>query len=294
MTKSSKDSSTPDQNLNLPAREMRKVMKKRFIFIFGIVLLLFYIYFPISRFEPEKSSDEGLTDIQVDMAISEEVFANSDREFATEKLKNLTIANAQCKESSLEFGVQVQTILNILSKTLEHELRRGKTERELLAYSEQFKTFYNDFDDLLLQARLRIESEKHSYTDSIDILNEWKGLSVLNGFSAFNTPILVKALSAFNGGSRGLSITLELDTEIRKQDILDLLENDWFNTYLQSPLNVSGAPLSPSILFVLTATELDISEYKQAVTLQSFTVNDVAVAIENGMPYEYLALLIAY
>lgn len=267
-------------------------MKTLFTFIFGIVLLLLYIYLPINSFEPEKSIDEELTDIQVDMAISEEVFSNSDRGFATEKLKNLTIANTQCKESSLEFGLQVQTILNILSNTLEHELRRGKTDRELLAYSGQFKTFYNDFDDLLLQARLRIESEKHRFTDSIDILNEWKGLSVLNGFSALNTPILVKALRAFDGGSSGLSISLELDTEISKQAVLELLENEWFNTYLQSPLTVSGAPLSPSILFVLTATELDISEYKQAVSMQSFTVNDVAVAIENGMPYEYLALLI--
>ena len=75
--------------------------------------------------------------------------------------------------------------------------------------------------------------------------------------------------------------------------LLCLKNDDNFNTYLESPLGISGSPvLSPSILFALTGSTLNLEEFKQAVSLRNFNVNDVAVAVMNDLPYEYLELLI--
>lgn len=203
------------------------------------------------------------------------------------------MANEQCKESNLDFSSKIDNIHNILIKALEHELRNGKTERELLSYSSQYKTFYAHYDDLLLKAKINIEKEKYDFTASVDILNDWHGLSVIKNFTTLNIPIIVQGLKAFEGKSNGLRMNLELDKDVNNSDILSLLENnDNFNTYLQSPLGISGSPvLSPSILFVLTAKHLSIDEFEQAISLRNFNVNDIAIAVINDLPFEYLELL---
>lgn len=266
-------------------------MKKLILLLAIVFALIIYIY-PTKSIESTRNIND-VTSTLSDNA-STEVFQFSNREFGSRKLKELTIANAQCKERNLDFSSQVQNIHQLLIKALEHELRNGKTERELLGYSNQYKTFYDGYDDLLLKAKIKIEKEKYDFTTSVDILNDWSGLSVINNFSAINIPVIIQGLKAFEGKSNGLSMGLELDNEISKSDVLALLENDDnFNTYLESPLGISGSPvLSPSILFVLTGSSLNIEEFKQAVSLRNFNVNDVAVAVMNDLPYEYLDLLI--
>jgi hypothetical protein len=266
-------------------------MKKLILLLAIVIALIIYIY-------PTKSTESINNANDVTSALSDnvptEVFQFSNKEFASQKLKELTIANAQCKERNLDFSKQVNNIHQILIQALEHELRNGKTERELLSYSNQYKTFYDRYDDLLLQAKIKIEKEKYDFTTSVDILNKWNGLSVINNFSVINIPIIVQGLKAFEGNSNGLSMGLELDKEVSKSDVFALLENDEnFNTYLESPLGINGSPvLSPSILFVLTGSSLNIEEFKQAVSLRNFNVNDIAVAVMNDLPYEYLELLI--
>jgi hypothetical protein len=266
-------------------------MKKLILLLAIVVALIIYVY-------PTKStkSSNNVNDATSTLSdnVSTEIFQFSNKEFASQKLKELTIANAQCKERSLDFSRQVDNIHQILIQALEHELRNGKTERDLLGYSNQYETFYNRYDGLLLQAKIKIEEEKYDFTTSVDILNEWNGLSVINNFSVITIPIIVQGLKAFEGKSNGLSMGLELDNEISKSDVFALLENDDnFNTYLESPLGISGSPvLSPSILFALTGSSLNLEEFKLAVSLRNFNVNDVAVAVINDLPYEYLELLI--
>lgn len=266
-------------------------MKKLISLLAIVIALIVYVY-------PTKNNESTNNVNDVTLALSDnvptEIFQFSNKEFASQKLKELTIANAQCKERSLDFSKQVNNIHQILIQALEYELRNGTTERELLSYSNQYKTFYDRYDDLLLQAKIKIEKEKYDFTTSVDILNKWSGLSVINNFSVINIPIIVQSLKAFEGKSNGLSMGLELDNEVSKSDIFALLENDEnFNTYLESPLGIKGSPvLSPSILFVLSGSSLNIKEFKQAVSLRNFNVNDVAVAVMNDLPYEYLELLI--
>ncbi len=268
-------------------------MKKLTRFLIVAVALLAYVYLTKDDSNSEK---EGNSNVEPNLVqtIGSAALSYQSKKFATKKLKKLTIANEQCKERSLDFSSQVQNIHQVLVQALEFELKQGKSERELLAYSNQYKTFYDGYDDLLLQAKVNIEKAKYNYTNSVDILGDWNGLSVINGFSSLNIPVIVQGLKTFEGKNNGLSMNLELDDSINKSDVYDLLDNsENFNTYLESPLGISSSPvISPSILFVLTATQLDIDEFKQAITLQSFTVNDVAIAIMNNMPNEYLELLI--
>lgn len=268
-------------------------MKK--LFIFPIVAVVFLVYFYLTRSD---SISEKRVYLKVEqnlvLPIGDGSAPFQSKKFATKKLKHLTIANEQCNERGLDFSNQVQNIHQVLIQALEFELKQGKSERELLAYSNQYKTFYDSYDDLLRQAQINIEKVKYNYTSSVDILYDWNGLSVIDGFSSQQIPKIVQRLKKFEDKSNRISIELKLDDNISKSDVYDLLDNsENFNTYLESPFEISSSSvISPSILFVLTATQLTIDEFEQAISMQSFTVNDVAVAIMNEMPFEYLELLI--
>ncbi|MBQ4835355.1 hypothetical protein [Pseudoalteromonas luteoviolacea] len=225
----------------------------------------------------------------------EEALRLSQRHFASQKLKELTIANAQCKKSQKDFGSQVQSVHDILIRALEHELRNGKTMQELLRYSGQYNGFYSSYKDLLREAVFNIEKDKYQYTSAIDILYEWDGLSVIEGFSTIKSPLIVEALKLFEEHAEGVKLPFQLASEVDNSVLYALVENErHFNTYLESPLSVGGSTVvSPSILFSLAAGNLNIDEFKQVIASKSFTVNDVAVAVTNNMPYEHIEAMLS-
>ncbi|GAB58780.1 hypothetical protein [Rheinheimera nanhaiensis] len=202
----------------------------------------------------------------------------------------------QCSDNLQSFSREVNDIHQILISALQQELKQGKTTRELLSYSAQYKTFYSSYEDLLWQAQINNEMVKYKITSSAAILMQWQGVSVIEGLSEAVLPILVESLTNIEGQLSGLNMELSLSKHIDKAQVYQLLDNDeTFNTYFQSPLSIAGSPvISPSILFVLTAKNLNIEEFAQAVSRQSFTVNDVAVAISNDLPPEYLQLLLQH
>lgn len=201
-----------------------------------------------------------------------------------------------CSDNLQSFSREVNDIHLILITALQQELKQGKTKRELLAYSAQYKTFYNSYEDLLWQAQINNEMVKYKITNSAAILTQWRGLSVIEGISEAVLPILVESLTNIEGQMSGLNMELSLSKHIDKAQVYQLIDNsDNFNTYFQSPLSIAGSPvISPSILFVLTAKNLSLEEFAQAASRQSFTVNDVAVAISNDLPPEYLQLLLQH
>ncbi|MBU1310478.1 MAG: hypothetical protein KKE30_13230, partial [Gammaproteobacteria bacterium] len=201
-----------------------------------------------------------------------------------------------CDINILNFNQEVGDIHQVVISALQQELQQGKTVKELLTYADQYKTFYKSYQDLLWQAQIRNEAAKYHLTSSASILKQWQGLTVIEGFSAAVLPILVENLTNIEGQTPGLNIALSLRKEVDKADIYQLLDNDeTFNTYFQSPLSIAGSPvISPSILFVLTAQNLTIEEFSQAVSRRSFTVNDAAVAINNNLPTEYLQPLLQH
>ncbi|MEZ9596845.1 hypothetical protein AB4298_19650 [Shewanella sp. 10N.261.52.F9] len=210
------------------------------------------------------------------------------------KLVQLTSAHAQCQKRYQNFSEQVADIHNVIIAAIELELQQGKTDRELLAYRSQYKTFYDSYQDLLIEAKSNNERNKYVITQSSSILKDWSGLSVIEGFNTDTIAVLAIALKPLENENPGLGMIISLAQDINKADIYALLDNtDHFTTYLESPLYIAdSAVLSPSILFILTAEKLNIEEYKQAVALHSFTVNEVGIAIQNNMATEYLIPLL--
>ncbi|XQF91537.1 hypothetical protein ACOBV8_22250 (plasmid) [Pseudoalteromonas espejiana] len=50
--------------------------------------------------------------------------------------------------------------------------------------------------------------------------------------------------------------------------------------------------VSPATLFVLNANKFSIKEFEQATSSNQFTVNEVATAIKNDIPNEYIIALL--
>ena len=257
----------------------------------GILLIGFYL---------QKSSDNSqITKPDQLKASPQTVIDNTDAPAqynipVIQKVKELKIAKAQCKHKKANFLADVSDIHQELIQALENELKQGKTVRELLAYSNQYKTFYKNYNDLILLAKINIEKPKYNYTKSSEILLKWDGLSVINVFSPESIPTIVEQLKEVEGTLSGFVMTLPLAKNINKSDVYALLDNEEFNTYLESAIGIEHSPvISPSILFVLTATHLELDEFKQAIASHSFNVNDVAIAILNDMPIEYISALIA-
>lgn len=268
-------------------------MKKLIVLLLAVVITV--SLFRLNDADPVFTSNESQqTKTTLPSSSDSSNVPPQNRKFATKKLKKLTIADKQCEDKNLDFSSQIANIHQVLIDALEQELQQGRTDRELLAYSSQYKVFYSGFDDLLLRARINIEKPKYNITSSSSVLSEWKGLAVIEGFNSINVPIIVEELKRLEGQSLGLNMGLTLKQDIAKSDIYDLLDNNKnFNTYLESPLSIGSSPvLSPSILFLFTATKLDIEEYKHAISMHSFTVHDIAIAMQNDMDNEYLIPLI--
>ena len=270
---------------------VKKILILVVLAIAGIYLFLF------SDIEMSNGQNHQTTELtKPDMQNSEssQVSLQSEPALATSPTQQNT--ENQCDNNLTSFSQKVGDIHQILISALQHELKQGKTPLELLAYSDQYQTFYQSYPDLLWEAQIRNEQSKYQITRSANILAQWQGLTVIAGLSEDMLPMLVESLNNIEGQLQGLNMELSLNRNISKADIYQLLDNDQtFNTYLQSPLSIAGSPvISPSILFVLTAKNLSIDEFTEAVSRRSFTVNDAAVAINNELPTDYLQLLLQH
>ncbi|MGS0826931.1 hypothetical protein ACVBIO_14065 [Shewanella sp. 0m-8] len=273
-------------------------MKWKLLVISCVTISIIGGYYVYSRDSSEKKLAQNISPtIYTPVSINEITVQQqtikaplSNKTFQKTKLQQLSSAHAQCQRRFHNFSEQVTDVHSGIIAALEQELRQGKTERELLSFQSQYQTFYDSYQDLLIEAKINIEKNKYSITRASSILKDWSGMSVIEGVNVDTIDVLVTALKPLENEQHGLGMSISLAHDINKADIYALLDNnDNFTTYLASPLSIRDSPvLSPSILFILTAEYLNLEEYKQVVTLQSFTVNDVAVALKNNMATEYL------
>jgi len=257
------------------------------LLIVGAALFFFYSMSSVELAEPHSPSN-------VPSAVETEIPNRSFKKFASYKLNELARARHECQTNQRDFGQHIDGIHQEIIKAMEYELNHGRTVRDLLAYANQYEIFYKGYDDLLLLARMNIEKDKYDFTESVSIFNEWKGLSVLDLFNSQSVQTIIDELNQIDSIGFKTSVSLEFTDKVDVKALYELLENEKFNTYLESPLMVGGSPvLSPSILFVLNATKLDIADYQKVISKHSFTVNDLAVAIKNNVPNEYVVPLLA-
>lgn len=266
-------------------------MKKlTFIVLLLIAVTAFFFFYKLSSVE----FAEPHTPSNVLPTVETKTPNTNVKKFVSDKLNALGQARDECQSNQVELSRDIDGIHHEIIKAMEYELNHGRTVRDILAYSNQYEIFYKGYEDLLLLARMNIEKDKYDYTESVSILNQWKGLSVLKLINSEGVNAIIDELNYIQSNDLDISVNLEFNDEVEVKDLYELLENEQFNTYLESPLMVNGSPvLSPSILFVLNAPKLNIDDYKKAISKRSFTVNDLAIAIKNDVPNEYIVPLLS-
>jgi len=92
----------------------------------------------------------------------------------------------------------------------------------------------------------------------------------------------------------GLTLSVPLDENVQKETLYALLNNtDTFTTYSKTFIKLEGSEvISPATLFVLNANKFTPKEFEQAISSNQFTVNEVATAIKNDIPNEYIIALL--
>ncbi|MGS0725860.1 hypothetical protein ACVBKF_06700, partial [Shewanella sp. 0m-11] len=251
-------------------------MKWKLLVISCVTISIIGGYYVYSRDSSEKKLAQNISPtISTPVSINEITVQQqtikaplSNKTFQKTKLQQLSSAHAQCQKRFHNFSEQVTDVHSGIIAALEQELRQGKTERELLSFQSQYQTFYDSYQDLLIEAKINIEKNKYSITRASSILKDWSGMSVIEGVNVDTIDVLVTALKPLENEQHGLGMSISLAQDINKADIYALLDNnDNFTTYLASPLSIRDSPvLSPSILFILTAEYLNLEEYKQVVT----------------------------
>lgn len=199
-----------------------------------------------------------------------------------------------CTKANSNPSAEIEAINSILILALEKELTSGASTQELLSYADQYENFYSSFPKLLFQARLNIEKRKYTFTDNLNILGEWQGVSVIQGFTRENMPQILQQLKAMQNQPFSVSLPIKISDKPEKSDILKLADNtDTFNTYLTSQLKLYRQTIfSPSTLLILTAEHLTLEEFESVLSRHTFTVNEVATALLSDLPTPYLDLII--
>lgn len=211
-----------------------------------------------------------------------------------EVLASLNEIKAQCRKMNGDFSAQIGQIHQIIITALEQSLKDGKTVRELLAYEGQYTTHYNGFDDLLLKAQVNLAREKLTITSDVSVLANWQGLDVINGFNQDVITSIVTSMGGMTSARPAMTMKFEIKPDITADDLALLLSNqDNFNTYLDTFIQIENtAAISPSMLFVAIATQMSIEDFTLEANAKTFTVNDVALAIRNQLPSEYIEVLL--
>ena len=212
-----------------------------------------------------------------------------------QKISELTTKYAQCKSEKLSSGTHDRKINRKLATVFENELKNGKSERELLAYANQYSRDRTFIFSAISRAKRNIEKSKYTTTSDASILKTWRGLGVVVGFTPDFMEELVKDYDEKYGNFRG-RFPATMKAQPDKADVLALLENtDSFNTYFYSPFDIGGSTvIAPSKLFVLNIEQLTLDELRQAFRGQTFSVNDAAYAINSGISFEYLEFILQH
>lgn len=211
---------------------------------------------------------------------------------ALDKVKKIQQEVKQCTDSAGNFGARVNDIHQHIRLALQKELADETSIKRLLSYSDLYTAFYKSYDDLLREAIISEQRTHYNFAHSAAILTQWQGIEVIKGFSKEKITMVVEQLNLLKNAP-GLSITLSLADTIKKESLYALLNNtDNFTTYFKSPFHVQSSPaISPSILFTLNAEKLPLNEFKQAITNNNFTVNELAIAIDEGINSDYIIAL---
>ncbi|KPZ54387.1 hypothetical protein AN391_02986 [Pseudoalteromonas sp. P1-13-1a] len=199
-----------------------------------------------------------------------------------------------CRDQSQQQSTKIQTLNQSLVSFFVSELKKGTSVSTLLKYSTLSKLNQRTYIALLKDAIVAGQKQQLNITHSLNELASWQGIEAIKNLTNDKVKKLLKDLGNSSTAPPGLTISLPVDENVQKETLYALLSNtDTFTTYVQSFIKVEGSEvISPATLFVLNANKLSLKEFEQAISSNQFTVNEVATAIKNDIPNQYIIALL--
>ena len=199
-----------------------------------------------------------------------------------------------CRDQSQQQSNKVQTLNQSLVSFFVSELKKGTSVSTLLKYTDLSKINQRTYIALLKDAIIAEQKQQLNITSSLNELANWQGIEAIKGFTNDKVKEMIQQLGDNKHSPPGLTLSVPLDENVQKETLYALLSNtDTFTTYSKTFIKLEGSEvISPATLFVLNANKFTPKEFEQAISSNQFTVNEVATAIKNNIPNEYIFALI--
>ena len=265
------------------------LMKK---ILFGIVTItaLAVYFFQTQPHSAEQAEQVKPTTTEPNVDNKEQPNEDSPQQVVNKLKKQISL----CRDQSQQQSTKVQTLNQSLVSFFVSELKKGTSVSTLLKYTNLSNINQRKYIALLKDAIVAEQKQQLNITSSLNELANWQGIETIKGFTNDKVKEMIQQLGDNKHSPPGLTLSVPLDENVQKETLYALLSNtDTFTTYVQSFIKLEGSEvISPATLFMLNANKFSLKEFEQAISSNQFTVNEVATAIKNDIPNEYIIALL--
>ncbi|MDO6634821.1 cupric reductase [Pseudoalteromonas carrageenovora] len=260
--------------------------------LFGIVTItaLAVYFFQTQPHSAEQAEQVKPTTTEPNVDNKEQPNEDSPQQVVNKLKKQISL----CRDQSQQQSTKVQTLNQSLVSFFVSELKKGTSVSTLLKYTNLSNINQRKYIALLKDAIVAEQKQQLNITSSLNELANWQGIETIKGFTNDKVKEMIQQLGDNNHSPSGFTLSVPLDENVQKETLYALLSNtDTFTTYVQSFIKLEGSEvISPATLFVLNANKFSLKEFEQAISSNQFTVNEVATAIKNDIPNEYIIALL--
>lgn len=198
-----------------------------------------------------------------------------------------------CRDQSQQQHIKINNLNQSLVSFFVSELKKGTSVPTLLKYATLSGIYKRQYIAFLRDAIVTEQKQQLNITSSLNELANWQGIEAIKGFTNDKVKEMIQQLGDNKHSPPGLTLSVPLDENVQKETLYALLNNtDTFTTYSKTFIKLEGSEvISPATLFVLNANKFTPKEFEQAISSNQFTVNEVATAIKNNIPNEYIFAL---
>lgn len=198
-----------------------------------------------------------------------------------------------CRDQSQQQHIKINNLNQSLVSFFVSELKKGTSVPTILKYANLSEINKRQYIAFLRDAIVAEQKQQLNITSSLNELANWQGIEAIKGFTNDKVKEMIQQLGDNKHSPPGLTLSAPLDENVQKETLYALLNNtDTFTTYSKTFIKLEGSEvISPATLFVLNANKFTPKEFEQAISSNQFTVNEVATAIKNNIPNEYIFAL---
>jgi hypothetical protein len=198
-----------------------------------------------------------------------------------------------CRDQSQQQHIKINNLNQSLVSFFVSELKKGTSVPTILKYANLSEINKRQYIAFLRDAIVTEQKQQLNITSSLNELANWQGIEAIKGFTNDKVKEMIQQLGDNKHSPPGLTLSVPLDENVQKETLYALLNNtDTFTTYSKTFIKLEGSEvISPATLFVLNANKFTPKEFEQVISSNQFTVNEVATAIKNNIPNEYIFAL---